>query len=84
MAEYANHNFKWNLPSSMAEYANHNFKTYITNNDIEEQLITQNPLSSNFQQVKPPDDFIKWNQMERFQGKILKVMGLLSRLWERL
>ena len=58
MAEYANHNFKWNLPSSMAEYANHNFKTYIANNDIEEQLITQKPVFSNFQQVKPPDDFI--------------------------
>ena len=51
--------FKWNLPSSMAEYANNHFNSYIPNKDIEEQLLTENPVSSNLQLVKPLDDFIR-------------------------
>ena len=43
----------------MAEYANNHFNSYITTKDIEEQLLTENPVPSNFQQVKPLDDFIR-------------------------
>ena len=87
--------FKWNLPSSMAEYANNHFNSYLLNKDIEEQLLTKNPVPSNLQQVKLLDDFIRSllhlqtvttsdHQMERLQGKILEVMGPLSRLWKGL
>ena len=75
----------------MGEYANHHFNSYIRDKDIEEQLFTKSPVPSNLLQVKPLDDFIRSllpsqtvttsdHQMERFQGKILEVMGLLSRL----
>ena len=80
----------------MAEYANHHFNSYIPDKDIEEQLLTENPVPSNLQQVKPLDNFIRSllpsqtvvttsdHQMERFQGKILEVMDPLSRLWKGL
>ena len=38
--------FKWNLPSSIAEYANNHFSSYIPDKDIEEQLLTENPVPS--------------------------------------
>ena len=77
----------------MAEYANHHFNSYIPDKDIEEQLLTENPVPSNLQQVKTLDYFIRsWlpsqtvtisdHQMEIFQGKILEVMGTLSCLWK--
>ena len=43
----------------MAEYANNHFNSCITTKDTEEQLLTENPVPSNFQQVKPLDDFIR-------------------------
>ena len=74
----------------MAEYANNHFNSYIPDKDIEEQLLTENPVPSNLQQVKPLDDFIRSflssetvitsdHQMERFQGKIREVMGPLDK-----
>ena len=88
--------FKWSLPSSMVEYVNHHFNTNIPDKDNEEQLLTENPVPSNPQQLKPLDNLIRSLllpsqtvttsdcQMERFQGKILDVMGPLSRLWKGL
>ena len=83
------------LQSLMAEYANNHFNSYIPEKVIEEQLLTENPVPSNIQQVKPLDDFIRSllssqtvrtsdHQMEKFQGKILEVMDPLSRLWKGL
>ena len=43
----------------MAEYANNHFNSYIPEKDIEEQLLPENPVSSNLKQVKPLDDFTK-------------------------
>ena len=88
--------FKWSLPSSMVEYVNHHFNANIPDKDNEEQLLTENPVPSNPQQLKPLDNLIRSLllpfqtvttsdcQMERFQGKILDVMGPLSRLWKGL
>ena len=75
----------------MAEYANHYFNSYIPGKNNEEQLLTEKPVSPNIQQVKPLDDFVRSllssqtvttsdHQMERFQGKILEVMGPLFHL----
>ena len=50
---------KWNLSTRMAEYANNHFNSYIPEKDIEEQLLPENPVSSNLKQVKPLDDFTK-------------------------
>ena len=44
----------------MAEYANNHFKSYIPDKDIEEKLLTKNPVSLNLQQVKSLDDFIRY------------------------
>ena len=79
----------------MAEYANRHFNSYIPDKDIEEQLLTENPVPSNLQQVEPLDDFIRSllpsqtvttsdHQMESFQGNILEVMGPLSSSWKGL
>ena len=43
----------------MAEKANNHFNSYIPDKDIEEQLLTENPVLSNLQQVKPLDNFIR-------------------------
>ena len=83
--------FKWNLPSSMADYANLHFKNYIPDKDINEKILTENPVPSNLQEVPVLDDFVKTllvsqtvittdHQMEKFQENILQVMGPLSRL----
>ena len=87
--------FKWNLPSSMADYANLPFKNHIPDKDINEKIFTENPVPSNLQVVLALDDFVKTllvsqtvittdHQMEKFQEKILQVMGPLSRLWKGL
>ena len=80
----------------MVEYVSRHFNASIPDKDIEEQLLTENPLPSNLQQVRPLDNLIRSlllpsqtvttsdHQMERFQGKILDVMGPLSRLWKGL
>ena len=79
----------------MAEYANHHFNAYIPDKVIEEQLLGENPVPSNLQQVKLLDSFIRsllplqsvttsHDKMEIFQGKILEVIGPLSRLWKGL
>ena len=87
--------FKRNLPSSMAEYPNLHFNAYIPDKDVEEQLLTENPVSSNLQQVKPLDNFMRsllpsqtvttsYHEMERFLEKIQAVIGHLSHLWKGL
>ena len=79
----------------MVEYDNHYFNVYISDKDTEEQLLTENLVLSNLDEVKPLDDFVRLllppqtvmtlvHQIEKFQGKILEVMGLLSRLWKGL
>ena len=75
----------------MVEYDNHYFNVYISDKDTEEQLLTENLVLSNLDEVKPLDDFVRLllppqtvmtlvHQIEKVQGKILEVMGLLSRL----
>ena len=51
--------FKWNLPSSIADYVNLHFKNYIPNKDINEKILTKNPVPSNLQEVPVLDDFVK-------------------------
>ena len=83
--------FKWDLPSSMAGYANLHFKSYIPDKDINENIFVENLVPSNLQEVPVLDNFVKTllvsqtvittdQQMEKFQEKILQVMGPLSRL----
>ena len=36
--------FKWNLLSSMAGYANLHFRNYIPHKDINEKILTENPV----------------------------------------
>ena len=75
----------------MTDYANLHFKYYIPDKDNNEKILTENPVPSNLQEVPVLDDFVKTllvsqtvittdHQMEKFQEKILQVMGPLSRL----
>ena len=77
----------------MADYANIHFKNYIPNKNINEKILMANPVPSDLQYVL--NCFVKTllvlqtvitadHQMEKFQEKILLVMGLLSRLGKEL
>ena len=71
----------------MAEYVNNHFDSYIPDKEIEGQLLTENPVSSNLQQLKHLNSFIRLSlpsqtgttldhQMEWFQGETLEAMVL--------
>ena len=79
----------------MADYANFHFKNYIPDKDINEKILTEDPVTSNLQEVPVLDDFVKTLlvsqivitsdcQMGKLQEKNLQVMGLLQRLWKGL
>ena len=79
----------------MTYYANFHFKNYVPDKDINEKILTGNPVSSSLQELAALDDFVKTllvsqtvittdHQMEKFQEKILQVRGPLSRLWKGL
>ena len=79
--------FKWNLPSSMTDYPNLRFKNYIPDKDINEKILTENPVSSNLQEVPQMVSqtvITSDNQMRKIQEKVLQVMGPLPRLWKGL
>ena len=70
--------FQRDLPSSMADFTNLHFKNYISDKDIDEKMLTENPVPSNLQEVPALDDFVKPllvsqtvfttdHQMEKFQ-----------------
>ena len=78
----------------MVDYVNHQPKRFLQERDVEENLLILQPIPENARSVKNLDDFVKsiigqsvpiLNQnatMEKFQHKILDVIGLLSRLWK--
>ena len=79
----------------MADYANLNFENYIPDKDINEKILTENPVPSNLQEVPVLDDFVKAllvsqtvittdHQVEKFQERHLQVMGPSSWLWKGL
>ena len=81
------------MESPMADYTNLHLKSYIPDKDINEKILTENPVPSNLQEVPVLNDFGKTllvsltviridHQMEKFQENILQVMGPLSRLWK--
>ena len=80
----------------MADYANHQFQCFVQEKDVEENLLVLQPVPENVRGVKKLDDFVKSIMgqdaqvlkqdaiMEKFQQKILDVLGPLSRLWKGL
>ena len=51
--------FKWNLPWSMADHANLHFKNYVSDKEIDEKILTENPVWSDLQDVAILNDFVK-------------------------
>ena len=49
--------FRYNFPTDMAEYANTHFETYVKEADLEQPILTENPVPDNLDQVKKLDDF---------------------------
>ena len=80
----------------MADYANHQFQCFVQEKDVEENLLVLQPVPENVRGVKKLDDFVKSIMgqdaqvlkqdaiMQKFQQKILDVLGPLSRLWKGL
>ena len=80
----------------MADYVNHQFDYFIPEKNVEENLLILQPLPENVRGVKKLGDFVKsimgqsaqvLNQdatIQKFQYKILDVLGSLSRLCKRL
>ena len=80
------------VSGGMADYVNPQFECFIPEKDVEEILLILEPVPENVRGVKKLDDFVKsmmgqsaqvLNQdatMEKFQQKILDVLGPLSRL----
>ena len=80
----------------MANYVDHQFEYFIPEKDVVENLLILQPVPENVRGVTRLDDFVKsimgqsvqvLNQdatMEKFQQKILDVLGPLSRLWKGL
>ena len=71
----------------MTDYPNLRFKNYIPDKDINEKILTENPVSSNLQEVPQMVSqtvITSDNQMRKIQEKVLQVMGQLPRLWKGL
>ena len=73
-------------PIEHGRLLNLHFKNYILDKDINKKILTENPVPLNPQEVPVLDDFVKTplvlhtvittdHQMEKFQEKILQVMG---------
>ena len=82
----------WSLPTEMADYANLQFNTYVPEADLEEDILEESPIPTNFNEPKKLDDFMKPylaetpaiftdNTYEKIQKRIRQVMGPLARLW---
>ena len=80
----------------MADYVNHQFESFISEKNVEVNLLIQQHVPENVRGVKKLGDFVKFIMkqstqvltqdatMEKFQLKILDVLWSLSRLWKGL
>ena len=78
------------------DYVNHQFECFIPEKDVEENLLILQLVPGNVRGIKKLDDFVKSimeqseqfldqdTTMEKFQHKILDVLGPFSRLWKEL
>ena len=87
---------KWKLPSDMAKYVNKHLSKYIPEKDIQDSILEESPVPSNVRQNIPLDDFLKEimvdenkykesafeANMSKVQGKIIKSLGPLSKVWQ--
>ena len=87
--------YVWSLPSDMSEYIKKKFSTYISETDIKNCILYQNPVPENIPTPANLDGYIKQLLEERrkmsvisedknvakIQQKITDVLGPLSRVW---
>ena len=71
----------------MADYANLNFENYIPDKDINEKILTENPVPSNLQEVPVLDDFVNallvLQTVLRLITKGTSLRKRFGRLWVR-
>ena len=66
----------------MVKYGNSHFNVFIQDKDLQESILIQNPVSSNFHEIKRIDGF--YLIYKKIQKKKLNVMGPLGKLWHAL
>ena len=68
----------------MAEYANTHFETYVKEADLEQQILTENPVSDNLDQVKKLDDFVRDILKDKRKQKDLDMIAHLKNFSRRI
>jgi len=86
---------KWSMTDGMVQYVHDNFERYISEKDIKEGVLSNNPRPENLVPAKKLDDFLadllkdrKKTQelayeatLEKVSNKNLDVLGPLGKLW---
>ena len=87
--------YKCSLPQDMTSYANDNSEKCIPEKDVKEAILIKAPRPENLDPVKKLNDYLQKlmkqkkrpqhvtidNTLEKVQGKVLDIMGPLSKLW---
>ena len=76
--------FRYNFPTDMAEYANTHFETYVKEADLEQQILTENPVPDNLDQVKKLDDFVRDILKDKRKQKDLDMIAHLKNFSRRI
>ena len=85
----------WDLPEEMLQYIFDQFYQYNPDNVLENSIFKENPVPKNIPCSPPLDEFLrevlqetnKFSQMQdekflqKFQQRVLNIMGPLSRMW---
>ena len=85
----------WKLPSEMKKYARKNFNSHISDKELEESILDDNPVPSNFMVPRALDVFFKEfleeggkhgvvqndKSLMKSQQHIINIMGPLGKLW---
>ena len=83
--------FQYNIPGDMAEYVNENFDRFLSEKDLEENILKENPVPSIINPVKILDhslakvvegrqETLADKDLETVQSKIRDVLGPICRL----
>ena len=86
----------WSLPKSMAKYVSKNSREFISDKNLIETIMDENPVPSNIPAIPTLDDYLsamleekrkyfeitRERSLTRIQNKVRNILGPLSRVWE--
>lgn len=86
--------YKWALPSQMADYCNEHINTFFTKDDLDENIMTDNPVPENIQGVHSLDKMVGmslnpqekhlYSSLVKLQQNVTNIFGPLSRVWSQI